>query len=329
MTAMTEKERFLGTLLGTGADRFPFYDLEPDEDALERWHREGLPRERSVVEFFRLEPHYSVGLTLRSAPFFEKASDLLTDPASFARHYDPDDPSRYEKNFVERSGRLAREGHVLYVDASGGGLLQMLGVGDWDSLVAACFALLERPKYVEELLDKTTDFYCTCLERVLSRVSVDYASFYEPIASNTGPVVSPEMFERFAMPGYRKVLRLLEKFHVPLRILCTTGGNLSSILLPLVEAGINGFWISNIMSAGMDYAALRERFGADIALVGGIDAEVLSRDADAVRKAVEATVPPLLEQGRYLPCLDDRPRGNIPFSRYVLYRELLSDIAPV
>jgi hypothetical protein len=29
-----------------------------------------------------------------------------------------------------------KEGRVLYVDASGGGLLQMLGVGDWDSLPA-------------------------------------------------------------------------------------------------------------------------------------------------------------------------------------------------
>ena len=36
-----------------------------------------------------------------------------------------------------------------------------------------------------------------CLDRVLSQVSVDYASLYEPIASNAGPVISPEMFERF------------------------------------------------------------------------------------------------------------------------------------
>ena len=320
---MDQKQRFLGTLSGKEADRFPYFDLDPDEETVEKWHREGLPGETSVAEFFNLETHHSVGLTIRSYPYFEKAADLLTDPSSFARHYDPDDPSRYDPDFVDRCRRLEKEGRVVYVDASGGGLLQMLGVGDWKSLVAASLALLEEPLMVDELLDRTTDFYCVCLERVLSKVSVDYAAIYEPIATNTGPVISPAMFERFAMPGHRKVLGLLEKFNVPLRILCTTGGNLTSLLPPLIEAGINGLWISNIPNAGMEYRALRRTFGPDIALIGGIDAGGLCRDENAVRETIEETVPQLLEGGRYLPCLDDRPRSNISFARYKLFRELL------
>jgi len=327
MGVISEKERFLATLLGEGSDRFPFFDLEPDGETLERWHREGLPRGRSFTKFFKLEPHYSVGLILRSYPYFKKASDLLPDPSAFSRHYNADDPSRYAKGFVERAGKLEREGRVLYVDASGGGLLQMLGVGDWQSLVSALFSMVERPRLVEELVERTTDFYCVCLERVLSRVKVDYASFYEPIASNTGPVISPAMFDRFAMPGYRKVLRLLEKFRVPLRILCTTGGDLSPLLGPLIDAGINGLWISNIRSARMDYTALRRAFGPNVALIGGIDSTALSRDENAVCRAVKETVPPLLETGRYLPCLDDRPRSNVPFALYRLYRRLLEEIS--
>jgi len=322
-----QKQRFLATLSGEGADRFPFFDLDPDDETMEKWHGEGLSRETSVPEFFNLETHYSAGLTIRSAPYFEKAADLLTDPSSFVRHYDPDDPSRYGPDFVERCGRLHREGRVVYVDASGGGLLQMLGVGDWRSMVDASLALVENPSMVADLLDRTTDFYCICLERVLSKVTVDYASFYEPIAANTGPVISPAMFERFAMPGYRKVLDLLAKYHVPFRILCTTGGNLTSLLPPLIEAGINGLWISNIENAGMEYMTLRRTFGPDISLIGGIDAGALSQSDDAVRKAVQETVPPLLDSGRYLPCLDDRPRSNISFPRYRLFRELLERIA--
>lgn len=327
MGGTTEKQRFLGTLLGNGSDRFPFFDLEPDELTLDRWHREGLPSRTSVAEYFNLETHHSVGLMLRSYPFFQKAPDLLHDPSSFSRHYNPDDSSRYAKGFEKRGRRLNERGRVVYVDASGGGLLQMLGVGDWGSFVAACRALVRQPQRVEEIVRETTDFYCVCLERVLSRVSVDYASFYEPIASNTGPVISPAMFERFAIPGYRKVIDLLEKFHVPLRILCTTGGNLSPLLSSLIDAGINGLWISNIWSAGMEYHKLRSRLGPRVALIGGIDSTALSRDETAVRNAVETTVPPLLESGHYLPCLDDRPRANVPFTRYRLYRRILEEIA--
>jgi hypothetical protein len=324
---MTEKQRFLATLLGGTADRFPFFDLEPSDETVRAWRRQGLPRGTSVSEYFGLELHRDVGLVLRSAPFYRKAPDLLSDPKSFRRHYRPDDRRRYPRGFAKRCERWNRAGHVVHVVASGGGLLQMLGVGDWDTLVAACEALIRRPGPVEELMGRTFDFYCECLDRVLSQVSVDYASLYEPIASNAGPVVSPDMFRRFALPGYRKVLDLLERHDVRLRVLCTTGGDLSSLLPMLVDAGINGFWISNIMSVDMEYSKLRREYGPDVALIGGIDAEVLSRDEAAVRRAVMDTVPPLLASGRYLPCLDDRPRANTSFALYTLYREFLAELA--
>ena len=324
---MTERERFLATLLGGEADRFPFFDLEPHDSTLEIWWQQGLTRGTTVAEHFRLETHESVGLEIRSAPFYEMAPDLLDSPDAFSRHYDPDDLDRLPRDFEERCARVRREGRVLYLSATGGGLLQMLGVGDWDSLVAACDALVNRPVFVESLMERTIDFHCLLLDRVLSKVSVDYAALYEPIASNAGPVVGPEMFERYSMPGYRRVIDLLRRHGVPLRILCTTGGDLSLLLPSLLDAGINGLWISNIMTEGMEYRNLRRQYGADIALIGGVDSRSLLRGEAAVREAVERTVPPLLESGRYLPCLDDRPRDNTPFAMYALYRELLADLA--
>ncbi len=324
---VNQKQRFMKTLLGDGADRFPYFDLGPDDDTLEKWHKQGLPPGKSVAEFFNLETHHTVGPILRSYPFFHNAADLLSDPSSFARHYDPDEPTRTSDDFSEHGKRLSHEGRVLYVDATGGGLLQMLGVGDWKSFLTACYAMIDTPEMVEDLVNRTTDFYCVCLERVLSKVQVDYATLYEPIASTNGPVVSPDMFERFSMPGYRKVLDLLKKFHVPLRIFCTTGGDLSILLPPLIKAGINGLWISNIQSPGMEYSALRSTFGPEIALIGGIDSGVLSLTGDSMRRKVEKTIAPLLKQGHYLPCLNDRPRHNVHFAQYKLFRGILEEIA--
>jgi hypothetical protein len=327
MDTMNEQERFLGTLLGKDTDRFPFFDLEPAEETLDRWLQEGLSPNTPVAEAFGLETHYSVGLTLRSSPFFRMAPDLLHDPSAFDRHYDVNDPARYEKDFVERADHLREAGRVLYVEASGGGLLQKLGVGDWKSFNAACSALILEPRLVEDLLKRTSDFYCICLERVLSQVRVDYASFYEPIASNHGPVISPDMFKRYAIPGYQKIISLLDKYDVPLRVFCTTGGDVTSLLGPLVDVGINALWISNIEVASMEYTALRRHFGDHISLIGGIDTGALRQDEKDLRNTVENTVLPLLQKGRYLPCLDDRPRVDIPFSKYRLYRQLLEEIA--
>jgi uroporphyrinogen decarboxylase len=200
-------------------------------------------------------------------------------------------------------------------------------VGDWKSFDAACRALVLEPGRVEDLLKRTSDFYCACLERVLSQVRVDYASFYEPIASNHGPVVSPEMFKRYSVPVYKKTISLLEKYDVHLRVFCTTGGDVFSLLSPLVDVGMNALWISNIGVASMEYAALRRHFGDHISLIGGIDTGALKRDEETLRSEVENTVLPLLEKGRYLPCLDDRPRADISFSQYRLFRQILEEIA--
>jgi hypothetical protein len=77
----------------------------------------------------------------------------------------------------------------------------------------------------------------------------------------------------------------------------------------------------------MAYPKLRQEFGPEVALIGGIDATALNRDKSAVRTAVMETAPQLLESGHYLPCLDDRPRPNTEFSLYSFYRELLAELA--
>ena len=325
--ALTEKERFLNTLLGKGADRFPYFDLEPAEDTLECWRREGFPAGCSMAEFFGLEAHHSAGLMLRSFPYYREAPGLLHDPTAFDRHYHPDQPGRFEPEFQRKCREAAQSGKVVYTDAWGGGFLQMLGVHDWNSFASAMYALKEDPSTVETLVERTVDFYCVLLDRLLTEVTVDYATFYEPIASNHCPVISPAMFRHFVLPGYRKVINLLARRGVRLRILCTTGGNLSVLLPDLVEAGINGFWISNIRDAGMNYSQLRRTYGTDIALIGGIDATSLAQDENAVRRAVAETVPGLLRDGHYLPCLDDRPRSNHSFRLYRYFRRLLEEIA--
>lgn len=320
---LTEKRRLLATLGGGRPDRIPVFDLEPAESTLDLWREQGLPAHASFAEHFGIETHEQVGVEIRSSPFYRGAPDLLDSPEAFDRHYDLDDPERYPAGWERRCRSLNQQGRVVCLNASGGGLLQMLGVRDWESLVDACDALVNRARFVEELLERTVDFHCRILELVLSRVRVDYASLYEPIASNAGPLVSPEMFERYSMPGYRRVLDLLQRHGVELRVFCTTGGDLGPLLPMLVDAGINCLWISNIMTESMSYRALRREYGPEMAFIGGIDSRTLNGTENDIRHVVHETVPLLLEGGRYLPCLDDRPRDTTPFTAYCQYRREL------
>ena len=76
----------------------------------------------------------------------------------------------------------------------------------------------------------------------------------------------------------------------------------------------------------MDYRDLRFEFGRDLGLIGGIDLDVLRRDKDAIRREIEAKVPPLLEDGGYVPLADGRVREDVPFENYTYYRRLLERI---
>jgi hypothetical protein len=96
-------------------------------------------------------------------------------------------------------------------------------------------------------------------------------------------------------------------------------------LIPLViEAGVDGIWIGQA-SHLTDYTALRREYPR-LLLVGGIDADVLSKNKQAIRAEVTSKVPSLLRAGRYFPTIDDNPRENIPYENYEFYREVLREV---
>lgn len=76
----------------------------------------------------------------------------------------------------------------------------------------------------------------------------------------------------------------------------------------------------------MDYQQIRQEFGRDLRLIGGVDVDVLLGDKETLCREVKETIPPLLQEGGFIPLADGRIRGNVPFENYVAYRELLRDL---
>jgi uroporphyrinogen decarboxylase len=77
----------------------------------------------------------------------------------------------------------------------------------------------------------------------------------------------------------------------------------------------------------MDYRDLRQEFGRELRMIGGIDLDALRRDREAIRREVEEKVPPLVADGGYVPLADGRIRADVPFDNYAYYRQLLQKVA--
>jgi uroporphyrinogen decarboxylase len=94
----------------------------------------------------------------------------------------------------------------------------------------------------------------------------------------------------------------------------------------MLKWGFNCLWACEVNIEEMDYRNIRQEFGRELRLIGGIDLDALRRDKDTIRSEIEEKVPPLVADGGYVPLADGRVRSDVPYENYVYYRELLQKV---
>ena len=117
---------------------------------------------------------------------------------------------------------------------------------------------------------------------------------YDDVAANANPMVSPRTYERVFLPlmaemvsAYRAAGADFVVFH--------SDGNILPLLPMLIEAGVDA--INPVEpKAGMDAVAIRERYGRQLALVGGLDNAFDLPSGD--RERIAASLQHLIEAGR-------------------------------
>lgn len=73
-------------------------------------------------------------------------------------------------------------------------------------------------------------------------------------------------------------------------------------------------------AAHTDAFRLREEFGNRVLLLGGVDKTALIAGKKSIDREIER-LRPLVEQGRYIPCLDHRVPADVTFEHYLYYLE--------
>jgi uroporphyrinogen decarboxylase len=202
------------------------------------------------------------------------------------------------------------------------GFFESMGVGDWQRLSDVIYLLTDDPDFVIELMTIQGKFSAKVAARVLEDIEVDAAIFSEPIAGNHGPLISPQMYEKFVLKSYEPLLDILRDNSVDI-IVFRTYANARILIPSILQWGFNCLWAHEVDAKAMDYRELRSAYGRDLRLIGGIDLDALRYGKDSIRHEIEQKVPPLLAQGGYVPMLDGRVREDVSFENYAYYRRLL------
>lgn len=127
------------------------------------------------------------------------------------------------------------------------------------------------PEFVRRAIDVYVNRSIAYIEAMLD-AGCDAIMTTDDYSSNRGPIMGPERFREFIVPG---IIRQAEAVHARNGFFIKhTDGNVWSILDSLVEAGIDG-WHGIQPSIGMDLRALKERYGGALCFFGGVNNETL------------------------------------------------------
>ncbi|TFH05378.1 MAG: hypothetical protein E4H09_02090 [Spirochaetales bacterium] len=350
---MNSRDRFLATMNYRERDRCPWGEMGFWPETLDRWHTEGWPDGTYLNQYLGFDRlREDVGVATGFIPAFDEkvleeddtyrvvrrgSGDVVKEfkgkisfrmpqwidfplktrsdwEESIRPRLDPASPTRYPEYWDEKVQMWKGRDYPLTIRMG-----SIFGwIRNWMGLEGISLALYDDPAWIQEMMDYLVDFCCRCCERALTDVDLDYVLLWEDMAYKTGPLISPEMFRRFMLEPYKKLTGFIKAHGVDL-IIVDSDGNAESLLPLWIEGGVNGFYPIE-RAAGMDAVQLRERFGRDLRLLGGIDKRAMIAGGGAIDVEL-AHVIPLIKEGGFIPWCDHHVPPDVSLENYRYYVE--------
>jgi len=234
--------------------------------------------------------------------------------------YDPDEPGRFPDDFAERCEKLRDRDYVCGIAWSG----PFWQLREWCGFEGLCLLMIEDPGFVHDMVDFWCEFVLTVTERVARGVRLDYFHVSEDMAYKAHSMISPAMTREFLQPTYEKWTKLVKAHGVPI-IDMDSDGFIGELIPIWLECGINVCDPIEV-AAHNDIVEYRRTFGKAMAYRCGIDKRALAKGGDAMREEVMRVVPPLFEDGGFIPGCDHGVPSDISWPNFVEYARLLAEL---
>lgn len=350
---MKHRERFSRVFDFKDIDRVPDYEFGYWTETIDRWHKEGLPLEKRTnrdIELYLGLEGWDCGESLPIRSGFwptlperilqEKEGRALMDdgmggtyirttetssPPHYLRHplknrkdweklkpfFDPDSPGRFPLNWDEVAKSYESRDYPLGISVGSlyGWLRNFMGVN------GLSIAFYKDPDWISEAMDTLTNLWIATIRRALRSVQVDFATWWEDMCYNRGPLLSVRHFEEFMVPRYKKVTDVLKEHRVKINIL-DCDGDITQLVPGWLRAGINCMF--PVEARHTDIYNLREEFGRHVLLMGSVNKLALIEGKDAVDKEL-TRLTPLLKEGGYIPMVDHRCPPEVSYEMYRYY----------
>jgi len=318
---MNSRTRFQKTMQFNNPDRPPLFEDGVREGVLEHWKTQGFLTNIALSDLFTFDSRSEIELNLDDELDLVKLAQESDGLAHLEKEMAREESKHLPEEFFQEKFLKQKRDSILMLQVHDGFFLT-LGVQDWKTFSKYMYLLMDEPIFVREALKMYGEFAARLTEKVLQKIEIDAAIFSEPIGGDHGSLISLDMYRKFVAHSYIPIIDTLNRNGVK-TIIARTYANTRTILPALFDIGINCIWACETNPVWMDYQKIRCDFGKEIRLIGGIDLDILRQDKKQIQEEMERIIPPLLEQGGYIPLADGRVREDILFEKYFFYRNTL------
>jgi hypothetical protein len=225
---------------------------------------------------------------------------------------------RYAADFDRRCQVISQQDSVRTLSISG----PFWQLREWCGFEGLCLLFIERPDFVQEMVDFWQDFVLETVQPILARIELDNVIFSEDMAYKQHSMISPAMVREFLMPTYVKWVERIKSSGCPL-VSVDSDGYIGELIPLWIEAGFNGCTPVEA-AAGNDIVVFRKLFGRGMAYMGGIDKRALAAGGEDLREEILRVVPPLLRLGGFIPSVDHGVPPDVSWPNFVEYSRLLA-----
>jgi hypothetical protein len=228
---------------------------------------------------------------------------------------DPAHPSRFTADWPDRCQFYSERDFPVGLTICGafGHPRNLMG------LEGLCQAYYDDPSLIHTILSDWVAFYTDLCSRIWLNLRFDYLLIWEDMAYKGGSLISPRLVKRFMLPYYRILINHIRKLGCDL-IIVDSDGDVTELIPLFLSVGVNAMLPFEVQ-AGMDVIRLREIYGRDLAMIGGLDKRVLALSFSDIEDEINQRLSFMLDSGGYIPALDHTAPPDVSLDHFRFYIE--------
>ncbi len=173
------------------------------------------------------------------------------------------------------------------------------------------------PDVIHAATDKILDFCIAMSTRFLDCAgdTIDAGFFGNDFGSQIDLLISPENFDEFVLPGFKRIIDHLKSYGLP--VVLHSCGAIDKVIPRLIDAGMDALHPLQAKARNMDAEHLASEYKGKVAFIGGIDTQEIlpfgtaRQVADETRRVLDLLGPRLIVSPSHEALLPNVPLENV------------------